>query len=130
MKKILIADQIFDKTIVYQPFYKGETFGGKVVEIEDKFYYDCVREDFDKNYNFDIVKYNQRKNNEVKEQELQQELNSLYEWFNEYDNQIKQYERCQRLGIEFDKNIEKLDNQATINQKRIAEIRQILNVHN
>lgn len=57
---------------------------------------------------------------------LENELNSLYVWFDEYDNQVKQYERCQRLGVEFDKNIEELDAQATINQQRIAEIRNLL----
>lgn len=62
----------------------------------------------------------------TQEELLNNELNTLYSWFEEYDNQVKQYERCQRLGIEFDKNIEELDAQATTNQKRIAEIRNIL----
>ena len=62
----------------------------------------------------------------TQEELLQKELNSLEEWFNEYDNQVKQYERCLRLGVEFDKNIEELDAQATINQKRISEIRNLL----
>lgn len=57
---------------------------------------------------------------------LQNELNILIDWFNEYDNQVKQYERCQRLGVEFNKSIEELDTQATINQKRIANIRILL----
>lgn len=57
---------------------------------------------------------------------LENELNSLYSWFEKYDNQVKQYERCKRLGTEFDKDINELDAQATINQKRISEIRQIL----
>lgn len=66
-------------------------------------------------------------NHEVTQEELlQEELNTLYSWFNEYDNQVKQYERCQRLGVEFDKNIEELDTQAMINQKRIAELRVLL----
>lgn len=60
------------------------------------------------------------------EEILTNELYSLNKWFEEYDNQIKQYERCQRLGVEFDKNIEELDAQATINQQRIAEIRNLL----
>lgn len=58
--------------------------------------------------------------------DLSKELEDLTAWFDEYDNQIKQYERCQRLGIEFDKNIEELDAQATTNQQRITEIRNIL----
>lgn len=57
---------------------------------------------------------------------LEQELGELENWFNEYDNQVKQYSRCQRLGIEFDKDITELDNQAKINAERITEIRNIL----
>ena len=57
---------------------------------------------------------------------LQHELSNLYAWFEEYDNQVKQYNRCQRLGIEYDKDIEELDNQAKINADRITEIRDLL----
>lgn len=65
---------------------------------------------------------------EVTEEEtLNIELNELIQWFEEYDNQVKQYERCQRLGIEFDKDIVELDNQAKVNAERITEIRNILN---
>lgn len=51
------------------------------------------------------------------------ELSELIAWFDEYDNQVKQYERCIRLGVEFDKDIQKLDNEATQKQLRIREIR-------
>jgi hypothetical protein len=47
-------------------------------------------------------------------------------WFDEYDNQVKQYQRCVRLGILYDRDIDALDNQAHENQLRIAEIRTIL----
>lgn len=63
----------------------------------------------------------------TQEELLNNELNTLYSWFEEYDNQVKQYERCKRLNIEFDKNINELDNQAKINQERIAEIKVLLN---
>lgn len=59
----------------------------------------------------------------TQEELLQKELSQLLQWFEEYDNQVKQYIRCQRLGLEFDRNIEELDRQAEINAKRIAEIR-------
>lgn len=62
----------------------------------------------------------------TQEEILNNELNTLLNWFEKYDNQVKQYERCKRLGTEFDKDINELDAQATINQKRIAEIRKIL----
>ena len=54
------------------------------------------------------------------------ELQKLYTWFDEYDNQVKQYSRCQRLGIKYDKDIEELDNQAKSKAERITEIRKIL----
>lgn len=57
---------------------------------------------------------------------LFKELSSLVAWFDEYDNQVKQYERCQRLSIEFDKDINELDLQAKINAQRITEIRNLL----
>lgn len=65
MKKIIIAGEIFDKTMTYQSWWSGETFGGKVIEIEDEYYHDCVREDFD-GYVFNLSKYNARKEKELK----------------------------------------------------------------
>lgn len=57
--KIIIADEIFDKTMFYQDWYNGETFGGQIVDVDDQ-YRDCVREDFD-GYVFNVDKYNTRK---------------------------------------------------------------------
>ena len=58
---------------------------------------------------------------------LEQELLELHDWLdNYYDSQVKQYQRCQRLGIEFDKNIVELDNQAKSYQERIREIKDLL----
>lgn len=57
------------------------------------------------------------------EEELKQ--NRIYEirtWFEEYDNQVKQYERCVRLGIEFDKDIVELDNQAKTYQEELRTL--------
>ena len=57
---------------------------------------------------------------------LELELRNLYTWFEEYDNQVKQYNRCQRLGVAYDKDIKQLDNQARSNANRITEIRKDL----
>ena len=54
---------------------------------------------------------------------LDKELYSLLKWFEEYDKQVMQYQRCKRLGIEFDKDINELDTQAKANAERITEIR-------
>lgn len=66
--------------------------------------------------------------------ELNSELNELHGWLAEYDKQVAQYNRCQRLGeekckelgVEFDKDINELDNEATQKQLRIREIKNIL----
>ena len=57
---------------------------------------------------------------------LESELHELLVWFEEYDNQVKQYQRCVRLEISYDRDIDELDRQAQKNQLRIAEIRQCL----
>ena len=49
----------------------------------------------------------------------QQRIYEIRTWFDEYDNQVKQYERCVRLGIEFDKDIVELDNQAKAYQEEL-----------
>ncbi len=70
----------------------------------------------------DISKLEEKNNKES----LLEELNSIEEWFYEYDNQVKQYERCSRLGIAFDKDISDLDKDAAKKQSRIREIKNIL----
>ena len=54
------------------------------------------------------------------------ELMELEDWFMYYDKQTAQYQRCLRLGLEFDKDIVELDNQAVANANRINELRSIL----
>ena len=60
---------------------------------------------------------------EVTEEELkEQRIYEIRTWFEEYDNQVKQYERCVRLGIEFDKDIVELDNQAKAYQEELRTL--------
>lgn len=69
--KILINETMFDSSIFHQKWYNGETYGGKVVEVDDK-YSDCERADFD-GFVFNVDKYNARKqkeNNKVRIIEL------------------------------------------------------------
>lgn len=63
----------------------------------------------------------------TQEEILNSELSDLYAWFEEYDNQVKQYDRCQRMGIAYDKDIKELDSQAKANADRITKIRKLLN---
>lgn len=60
--KILISETLFDREIFSQSWYNGETYGGQIVEIDDK-YSDCAREDFD-GFEFNVDKYNARKKQE------------------------------------------------------------------
>lgn len=75
----------------------------------------------------DIQVYVPYTESELQERAERKELTGLENWFTEvYDTQVKQYNRCQRLGIEYDNKygtISELDEQATINAKRISELR-------
>jgi hypothetical protein len=51
------------------------------------------------------------------------ELFRLKEWFCEYDAQVAQYMRCQRLGVAYDKDMNELDAQAILQQQRIRDLR-------
>lgn len=55
-------------------------------------------------------------------QNKQKQIAEIKTWFEEYDNQVKQYERCKRLGIEFDKDIVKLDTQAKAYQEELRKL--------
>jgi hypothetical protein len=59
---------------------------------------------------------------QTEEELLNIELKEINLWFTWYDNQVAQYNRSQRLGIEFDRDINELDNEATQKQLRIREI--------
>lgn len=62
----------------------------------------------------------------TQEELLYEELYKLETWFEWYDNQICQYNRCVRLGIKFDKDIVELDNEAEIKRARIQELERLL----
>lgn len=66
MKKILINETIFDKTLPYQDWFIEENMTDdiKVVEIDDKYYADCIKEDFNDDLTFNVEKYNARKQKE------------------------------------------------------------------
>lgn len=66
----------------------------------------------------------------TQEAKYRDELDELETWFSEvYDMQMKQYERCQRLGITYDNKygtIEELDATAYKNSQRISELRSLI----
>lgn len=114
--KNIYNDERFTEKILSQPPYNYTK-----IEIDDK-YRDCDSIDFDENLTFNVNKYNLR----VNKVKYEKELIELDKWFKEYDNQAKQYERCKRLGIKFDKDMEELDKQAEINAKRTSELKELL----
>lgn len=60
---------------------------------------------------------------------LNNELNELVAWFDGYYRcQVEQYNRCQRTGAVYDKDIVELDKQADEAQKRIREIKEQLKI--
>ena len=64
----------------------------------------------------------------TEEELLSNELNEIDKWFVWYDNQVAQYNRCQRTGAVYDKDIVKLDEQANDAQIRIREIKEQLKI--
>lgn len=56
-------------------------------------------------------------------EELLAEQEALLAWFMWYDNQIMQYERCVRLGEQFDRDIAELDAEANAKQLKLRRIR-------
>jgi len=65
----------------------------------------------------------EKRNHTLSFKEMQSELYQLEEWFKWYDQQVIQYQRAMRLGIEFDKDINELDAQAVETAARIKELR-------
>ena len=60
---------------------------------------------------------------------LYNELQELLTWFEGYyRTQVEQYNRCQRTGDVYDKDIVALDKQADGAQKRIREIKEQLKI--
>lgn len=69
MKKILINETIFDKTLPYQDWFIEENMPSdvQIIEIDDEYYIDCAIDDFDlidNAYIFNVEKYNERKQKE------------------------------------------------------------------
>lgn len=57
--------------------------------------------------------------------EKQNRILEINQWFAWYDNQVSQYQRCQRLGIEFDRDINELDNQAKTYQEELRSCKEV-----
>jgi DNA integrity scanning protein DisA with diadenylate cyclase activity len=117
MKVCLKENEFNPSFIVLYGEEKAKEQGYIIVEVDDR-YLDCCFEDFE-NFVFSVEKYNARKEQEF----AQLKSFEINKWFNWYDNQVKQYQRCVRLGIEFDKDIVELDNQAKAYQEELRQLK-------
>lgn len=125
----------FDKTVCQSGRFTLETlkkppYNFTIVEVPEEYLTLCVAEDFDsETFEFNVEKYNTRLANENNTKELNQELETLLTWFEGYYRcQVEQYNRCQRTGDVYDKDIVALDKQANATQIRIREIKNILKI--
>ena len=110
----------------------GDVAGGIDIDChEDIFNLPCQFYKYENNNIIcDVDKYKRFINNNNIEQKIiiiEQEIQKYKNWFTEYDNQVKQYERCVRLGIDFDKDIAELDQQAADYQLKIRELNEQIN---
>ena len=111
---LYVVKDFFDR-FSHEDLYR---YGLTAINIPDDIA-DFEVSDFNDDLTFSFEKYNTRKNHI----ELNKELNRLKDWFDEYDNQVKQYQRCVRLGLEFDKDIVELDNQAKTYQEELRKLK-------
>lgn len=98
------------------------TVGGfeNQVELEEPL------QEVDLNLQYVNGKFVKGQNPKLLVKEYKKELEELDQWFKWYDEQTIQYQRSVRLGVEFDKDIAELDNQAVINANRIKELRLLI----
>lgn len=74
---------------------------------------------------FDENKYNEYLKNEEKKKEIsdkENQINELQSWLENYDKEYATYERCKRLGIVYDGDIEALTLQAVGKQNLLNEL--------
>jgi hypothetical protein len=104
-----IPDDVFEKIHITGPYYCWKVVDGEIkYVIHDKSGYELS----------------------TNREAARKELTDLTSWFNNvYDVQVKQYERCLRLGVEYDNKygtIAELDALASQNAKRINELNTLL----
>lgn len=54
---------------------------------------------------------------------IQLQIDELNLWMAGYDEKYKEYERCQRFGLEFDGDIDELNNQASEKQSLLTDLK-------
>ena len=54
---------------------------------------------------------------------IQSQIDEISMWLDEYDEKYKEYERCQRFGLEFEGDIDVLNAQASEKQRLLIELK-------
>lgn len=82
---------------------------------------------------FDEEKYDKFIQNEEKQsqiEELKTQIEELDEWLKNYDSEYATYERCKRLGIVYDGDIDNLNSEAVEKQNMCNELKNQLKLLN
>lgn len=99
------------------------------VEVEEKIFNDnpCFLYKYE---NGNIVLDENKKAEYLKEQEklnksdnIQVQIDEVSMWLDEYDQKYKEYERCQRFGLEFEEDIDVLNAQASGKQSLMIKLK-------
>lgn len=127
----LHPEQIEVKEKSHYKVVKEYSNGGKDVEkVIDVEYVPYIKEYEEKEEILIYIPYTKeellkKENEKIKDKHFE-EMAKLEQWFNNYDLQVKQYERATRLGETFDKDIKMLDNEAREKASRVKELRKLL----
>ena len=93
--------------------------GNRVPEDFDEESFDCWKIEED-TLTFDEGRQRARREGTSDREELAE----LMAWFEQYDRQVMEYQRCIRLGQAYDRDIDKLDQEAKEKQQRIRVLRE------
>ena len=97
----------------------GVLYRGRVPEDFDEESFDCWKIEED-TLTFDESRQRARREGASDREELAE----LMAWFEQYDRQVMEYQRCSRLGQAYDRDIDKLDQEAMEKQQRIRALRE------
>lgn len=99
------------------------------VEVEEKIFNDnpCFLYKYENDH---IVLDENKKAEYLHEQEklnkadnIQIQIDEVSMWLDEYDQKYKEYERCQRFGLEFEEDIDVLNEQASEKQSLMIKLK-------
>lgn len=97
----------------------GELYRGRVPEDFDEENFDCWK------IEEDTLTFDENRQRAIGEEAADiEELAELLDWFDQYDRQVMEYQRCSRLGQAYDRDINQLDQEAIEKQQRVRVLRE------